>query len=170
MGYKTPRPYLRCTVRSCFNKWVNTSRWQVHVKWHCGSLGGFETHRLSLCGPDWPETHSVDQADETQPPPPLPPKCWVPPTPVWNWHSKSSNTRSTEWGPGQPGLHRETLSRKNQKKKKDNRKGLFLTRSYWVTVQCLLHWCGLDFLCPNDVQAPSSLACSHTRPKLCSPF
>jgi hypothetical protein len=31
----------------------------------------------------------------------------------------SRSAWSTEWVPGQPGLHRETLSQKNQKKKKE---------------------------------------------------
>ena len=42
-------------------------------------------------------------------------------------------TWSTEWVPGQPGLHRETLSRKTKKKKKKKKK-IYLFNVYEHTV------------------------------------
>jgi hypothetical protein len=51
---------------------------------------------------------------------------------------------STEWGPGQPGLHRETLSQKTKKKKKKKKKSY---HHHWATnsndnfLYCLLFMC-----------------------------
>jgi hypothetical protein len=48
------------------------------------------------------------------------------------WFLSSRPAWSTEWGPGQPGLHRETLSRKNKNKTKQKLVPIYNLR-IWVT-------------------------------------
>ena len=64
---------------------------------------------------------------------------------------RSRTAWSTKWVPGQPGLYRETLSRKTKQKQKQKQKAI-IPKCWWIEKNVAVTW--HRYLCFPSLKAP----------------